>query len=948
MRKILFAASVWLVSITASAQFRHNLDTQACPWTSEPLINGSQYSFVILADRTGGPRYEVFQKAVGEVNNLSPDFVMTVGDLIDGYVKNVEWSARQWDDLMNAISVLKAPVFFTGGNHDLSNPMMIDDYKKRFGSTYYHFHIGEDLFLVLDTEEQGGRPVSKEQVSYFSDVLKDWDGRWIYVFMHSPLWEGDGKGGYEEISSLLKGHDYTVFSGHVHQYYKEVKDGMEHYILATTGGSSGLRGKAVGEFDHYMHVTACDSGPKIRNILVGGEEISPDIVNPATKPYVDVVLGSSYAHIYPVLLKEKSPAKFSFRIKVRNPLKKPMVFSADMTGIKGLETEPTQIRKEILPETTEYLDVLVSNPSQLPCDSFPPMDLVTSCGYDIEGEDVELYMKRRVLVDYVRDISTFAARVDVSNPDLVREDWCWADSSDGKFMFTIKKSEENVNIFVRTSDDVLVTSEDPFSPQDRISIILDSDRIGVTEWRFRPYRKTEIIGALKEGTVSSCIAEDNNLIAQLSVPLAVLSDTIRVNIAFTDSDNPQNIKPSVLWWKPIWGTWQEFKDAGRFVVRRQLPLEVDSTLIKVFMPGETPKVRVSGSGIISVSITQDIGEPICSMTKQGDEVYMDIPLDVAPGFYKVNVSDQREEKSYVFGFNPEEIASPPILPDDFDSFWTAAKEELKTVNPKYRVRVDKKQSGICRDLYHVTMKSLGNETISAYYAVPKKKGIYPAVAHFIGYGSDPWIPDLNSSEDKIELVLSHRGQGLNKNKNRYGQWITSGIESPYTYYYRGAYMDAVRAIDFLSSRPEVDKSRIFAQGGSQGGALALAVSALDDRVAAVASSVPFMSDFPDYFSIAPWPGNIVKKVCGPELTYDQVLSVLAYFDIKNLATHIKCPVMMAFGLQDNICPPHTNFAGYNNITSQKDWIVYPYRAHDVWKEKSLYDFVNSFFEKSVR
>jgi cephalosporin-C deacetylase-like acetyl esterase len=56
----------------------------------------------------------------------------------------------------------------------------------------------------------------------------------------------------------------------------------------------------------------------------------------------------------------------------------------------------------------------------------------------------------------------------------------------------------------------------------------------------------------------------------------------------------------------------------------------------------------------------------------------------------------------------------------------------------------------------------------------------------------------------------------------------------------------------------------------------------------------------------------------PEAKWDDVFKVLSYFDIKNLAPWISCPVIMAAGLQDETCPPHTNFAGYNQITSEKD------------------------------
>jgi len=58
-------------------------------------------------------------------------------------------------------------------------------------------------------------------------------------------------------------------------------------------------------------------------------------------------------------------------------------------------------------------------------------------------------------------------------------------------------------------------------------------------------------------------------------------------------------------------------------------------------------------------------------------------------------------------------------------------------------------------------------------------------------------------------------------------------------------------------------------------------------------------------------------------------TLLSYFDVKNLAPWIECPVLMAVGLQDNVCPPHTNFAAYNQIRSEKKVYIFPDQGHSV-------------------
>jgi len=42
---------------------------------------------------------------------------------------------------------------------------------------------------------------------------------------------------------------------------------------------------------------------------------------------------------------------------------------------------------------------------------------------------------------------------------------------------------------------------------------------------------------------------------------------------------------------------------------------------------------------------------------------------------------------------------------------------------------------------------------------------------------------------------------------------------------------------------------------------------------------------------------------------------------------IKAPMLMGAGLMDEVCPPHINFAAYNQVTAEKKYIVYPLAGH---------------------
>jgi len=347
-------------------------------------------------------------------------------------------------------------------------------------------------------------------------------------------------------------------------------------------------------------------------------------------------------------------------------------------------------------------------------------------------------------------------------------------------------------------------------------------------------------------------------------------------------------------------------------------------------------------GALTLKIVTDFGDHVyegyrdVTVRKMSTEYVPFVVKDLRPGFYKATLSLQskmgNKKYSFNFGYEPEKIVSPADPQPDFVEFWQRAKAELATVDPQYKlIRVD----SLCTEkhnVYLVEMRSLGNALIRGWYRVPVRPGRYPAIMQVPGYSSVEVPSYVNYGEDIIGFALNIRGHGNSQDDVNPGfpGYILTNLGDKEKYIYRGAYMDCVRGIDFLCSRPEVDASRIAVEGASQGGALTFATAALAaDRIAVCAPQVPFLSDFRDYFRVAAWPANEFidlvenKKV----LTWEQVYHTLSYFDIKNLAPMIKAPLIMGAGLMDEVCPPHINFAAYNLVTSEKKYIVYPYAGH---------------------
>ncbi len=368
----------------------------------------------------------------------------------------------------------------------------------------------------------------------------------------------------------------------------------------------------------------------------------------------------------------------------------------------------------------------------------------------------------------------------------------------------------------------------------------------------------------------------------------------------------------------------------------------------------SPKPGIAGE--LQIDIRTDFGEPIASRkaayaftvdsatVKGGFRSRVNAEIGVlSPGFYQAYFIAGADTLRHIFfGYEPERIVSEPDGKADLKKFWRKTLAELKGVAPDYRMTPLADASTPERAVYEVQMQSLEGETLRGYWAVPEDGRKHPAVVVYQGYGATTWIPKPTDYPGWCVLVIPPRGQGLNKTWNRFGEWISYGLDSPWHYYYRGAFADTVRSIDFVFAQSGFDGRNLFATGISQGGGLTLVAASLDRRVRAAAPIVPFLGDFPDYFRLVPWPASLVFEGAEKQhVTREAVFNLLSYFDLKNLCRRIECPVLMGFGLQDVITPPHTNFAAYNPIRAPKRWICYPESGHyaaydnmDIWIAES--------------
>ena len=343
--------------------------------------------------------------------------------------------------------------------------------------------------------------------------------------------------------------------------------------------------------------------------------------------------------------------------------------------------------------------------------------------------------------------------------------------------------------------------------------------------------------------------------------------------------------------------------------------------------------------VLTCSLTTDEDDPIHSMQQNHDlqpssKLTRTIKFKVKdPGFYKVIVKCAWEEGStdqiMQIGYGPEKIRPQLTKEPDFDRFWQENATALRDVDPQFELIDCPEKSTPSLRVYEVKMRSLGGTRIRGWYEVPNKEGPFPAALRLPGYGQN--MRPVGIFKDIALLSLNPRGHGNSQEDIKAepkNYWIR-GLDDKSLYYYRGAYMDCVRGIDFLCSREEINKKKIAVFGGSQGGGLSFATAALDQRVSLCAPVVPFLAHWKKYFKTSDWPEMNEWIEFKKERTWERTLKTLSYFDSMNLATRIQCPVFMGVGLQDPVCPPATNFAALNHTKGQKKYQVYARAGHSL-------------------
>jgi cephalosporin-C deacetylase len=283
-------------------------------------------------------------------------------------------------------------------------------------------------------------------------------------------------------------------------------------------------------------------------------------------------------------------------------------------------------------------------------------------------------------------------------------------------------------------------------------------------------------------------------------------------------------------------------------------------------------------------------------------------------------------------------------PPDMEEYWERALAEMQGTDPQVEL-VPHELNAPFAECFHLYFTGVGGARVHAKYLRPKGvREPHPAVVLFHGYSgnSGEWCDKLNYVGQGFSVAaLDCRGQGGRsedvggvKGNTHRGHIIRGLDDAPEKLLFRQIYLDCAQLARIVMAMPEVDRERVGATGGSQGGGLTLACAALEPGIKRAAPVFPFLCDYRRV-----WEMDLATNAYEELRTYfrlfdprhereEEAFTRLGYIDNQHLAPRIKAEVLMAVGLMDAVCPPSTQFAAYNKIRSEKSMLIYPDFGHE--------------------
>jgi cephalosporin-C deacetylase len=283
----------------------------------------------------------------------------------------------------------------------------------------------------------------------------------------------------------------------------------------------------------------------------------------------------------------------------------------------------------------------------------------------------------------------------------------------------------------------------------------------------------------------------------------------------------------------------------------------------------------------------------------------------------------------------------PRVPSDFDEFWAATLRGSRGAPAVFSdsVVATELRGFEVRDL---RFRGFDGDPVNAWYVRPVgATEPLPVVIEFLGYGGGRGFAHERLSwpgAGYAYVVMDTRGQGgVTDDPHGSGPgvpgYLTRGILSADTFYYRRVFTDAVRCVDAVRELDGIDAERIVVSGTSQGGGIALAVAGLRDDLRAALIDLPFLCHFDRAIGLTDRPpySEVVRYLAAHRGDEARVRATLAYVDGLHHATRASAPALFSVALHDATCPPSTVFAtfhAYAERVAASEIVVYPFNDHE--------------------
>ncbi len=301
------------------------------------------------------------------------------------------------------------------------------------------------------------------------------------------------------------------------------------------------------------------------------------------------------------------------------------------------------------------------------------------------------------------------------------------------------------------------------------------------------------------------------------------------------------------------------------------------------------------------------------------------------------------------------------IPVDFDAFWEERMAEADDVPLDYELSASDQLDDFDTCTYHdLRFIGMGGAHLYAKYCVPAAvSGPVPLVLQFHGYpGCTRSWAEQSSWPGLGYAVLSMDNPGQGGRSEDIGGFngttvaghLVAGIDGgPRNLYYVRLYQNQRILCRIAAELEGIDCSRVFVNGGSQGGGMGIACCALNpDLVRGASILYPFLSDFKAVWELG------ADEIAYEGIRYysrwfdpdgsraDEWFGTLGYVDSLSFAHLVRCPVLFGTGLADVVCPPETQFAVYNALPCPKRHLLYPDFGHE--EIQAFDDSIPAFYQ----